>query len=206
MKRNKKGQYAKGHEVSYMPPRSIKKCSIKGCARKHGAKGYCKKHYLRYYLYGDPLAVRQYKQQKIGEYFNCLLCDKKFYRPPSAIKKGENKYCSKECGYKDKRGVLKNIKPLEEKTWRITRRGYLSTTVRRKRILQHRWFMEKHIGRPLRPDEKVHHINGVKTDNRISNLVIVGDSEHSKTYKQLLKDNAQLRALLAKHKIRFKLA
>ena len=32
-----------------------------------------------------------------GSFFNCLVCDKEFWRQPSAIKKGQNKYCSKKC-------------------------------------------------------------------------------------------------------------
>lgn len=37
-------------------------------------------------------------------------------------------------------------------------------------VAEHRLIMEEHIGRFLSPEETVHHIDGVTTNNKISNL------------------------------------
>jgi len=47
---------------------------------------------------------------------------------------------------------------------------------RRVRKREHVWVMEQHLGRALLPEESVHHINGVRHDNRLENLELWSSS------------------------------
>lgn len=57
--------------------------------------------------------------------------------------------------------------------------GYIRLGVgKKKRVLLHRHIMEQHLGRRLHRSEVVHHVDGNNTNNDITNLRVITQSEH----------------------------
>jgi hypothetical protein len=68
--------------------------------------------------------------------------------------------------YIDDKGYVRVLRPNHPRNIR----GY---------VYEHRLLMEQYLGRNLEPWETVHHINEVKTDNRIENFFLCTHKEHS---------------------------
>jgi hypothetical protein len=69
--------------------------------------------------------------------------------------------------------------------WEVIHDGYIFIWINGKYVLEHRKVMEEYLGRKLKLDEQIHHINKCKWDNHIDNLQITDVHEHIKIHKHL---------------------
>jgi hypothetical protein len=73
------------------------------------------------------------------------------------------------------------------------KRGYWRIKVRGKWLYEHRVLMERKLRRRLSYNENVHHKNEDKSDNRLSNLVLVSRGEHAKEHGKARGRNLMMR-------------
>jgi len=112
----------------------------------------------------------------------CKNCGKPFSLSPSRM--ADTFWCSSACYWTTKRANSKTY---------INPHGYRAFWLNGKHMLEHRYIMERHIGRKLNPREHVHHINGNRADNRLENLELLGIHEHSRVHASKLAERAEMR-------------
>lgn len=122
---------------------------------------------------------------------NCKNCNKEVKTYPSRI--GRKKFCSPHCRGKFNPTQFKNghswVGKIKVDKQRHTN-GYLfilsidhpHKSVRNT-VAEHRLVVEDAIGRYLKPEEVIHHIDGNKANNHITNLLLLpNQSEHAKLH------------------------
>ncbi len=138
-------------------------CAVSDCDKAAAAKGYCKTHYLWWWKTGEPDPQRRRQMPERGRAYEG--CDSTHY---------VGGYCRKHKRRIDKHGSADIVKVgARPRTGSITSQGYLAVTVGDSGfppVLEHRHVMSLALGRPLLPEENVHHLNGDRADNRLENL------------------------------------
>ena len=166
-------------------------CSISGCVKLHAAKNLCRKHYKRLKKTGttdDPVIIEECQlphcdgiHMALGY---CRLHYKRLKKTGTTDDPVKREcqlphcdgihhalgYCYKHYRRFIKHGDPSILKQAPNGSGCLTSSGYIQLNVNGRRSSQHRYVMEKHLGRELRKHEEVHHRNGVKDDNRLSNL------------------------------------
>jgi hypothetical protein len=109
---------------------------------------------------------------------NCIQCGKPMpiQRKPGGQVNRQKALCSTECRSLFRTLDYQRKHPDAQPTVNKYKNGYTRTVVpgkngeRSRELLTHRWVMEQHLGRRLFPHETVHHVNGDRSFNDISNL------------------------------------
>jgi hypothetical protein len=164
-----------------LPQKSKWACRVDGCNEtKHKAKGFCRLHYERHIA---EIKLTSPKK-KIGKGANCVVdgCSEK-----SRAKQMCSVHYQRWKSHGDPLFVQNNRRERGQgKQWHEAPTGYIvrfepsnPNAGPNGQVYQHRHVMSEMIGRPLRKGENVHHINGIKSDNRPENLELWTSSQPS---------------------------
>ena len=158
----------------------MKLCSVKDCPKYPVSRGWCKAHYTRWLKHGDVAITKRKVTVDPNKDYSPKKC-----AVDNCIKIAPNsKWCYMHKYRVSKYGDPGPAEPIRAKKREgrsISSAGYVMVyndfdPERRYDIPEHRLVMIKHLGRNLLPHETVHHINGVRDDNRIENLELWSSS------------------------------
>lgn len=141
-------------------------CRVNGCGRPNHGAGLCKPHRRRE-LKGRPVDT-PIRVRVAG--LPCVV-------PGCGGKRVGNGLCRLHYQRVWKHGDLGAGR--RESEGHIDRKGYHCIRIKGREYKVHRLVMEQAIGRPLLAHERVHHVNGVRTDNRPENLELWSVSQPS---------------------------
>jgi hypothetical protein len=116
--------------------------------------------------------ARPFKGQ---EYF-CKQCGSKFRRSQCEIARGRVHYCSTKCSGIAHSGVNNAS---YKRGYFLNSSGYKKIRVGDTYKYEHRYMVEQSLGRELTSDEDVHHKDGNKLNNVLSNLEVLTKKEHA---------------------------
>lgn len=145
------------------------KCKIDDCENVAKTKGWCGKHYQRWLVNGDPLYIRT---QPKGSRKTAICSVDDCSRPVHA-----NCLCGKHQQRLYHHGST-DARRNENGAGHVHHTGYRYLKINNKAVAEHRLIAERALGKPLPAGAVVHHINGVKSDNRPSNLIVCPDEAY----------------------------
>lgn len=144
------------------------KCQAEACGDPAHAKGLCHMHYSRVRRHGSLTPQKVVPRTRSTRVCEVPECDSKHWA------KG---YCSMHYYRVKRNGEPGPAERMDASGYGESIDGYRRIVHNGARVLEHRAIMEEHLGRPLLPDENVHHINGVRNDNRLENLELWSTSQ-----------------------------